>query len=340
MKQPQKFRLSNFGTRAEVPGAGGWHGLLSVSVVAYRNSQEELQRTIGSLVAAVEEARANLRFAPGQAAKQQDAQEAQTPQAKAAHAAQQAQTTAQPTDKKDDTVPLLLIDNSKDGRIDETWFADIKQDMERAKVRLEIESGHGNIGYGSGNNKSLYRYRHWLHLILNPDVEMQRDCLRLGIEYMLHNEDAALACPYAEDFKGRPQYLCKRYPSVLTLFLRGFMPGFMRPLFRQRLDRYEMRDLPTDKATEGVPMVSGCFMLCRRAALLRVEGFDPRYFLYFEDFDFSLNMAHFGPLVYLPAMRIKHRGGHAARKGPRHIAMFIRSALRFFNDHGWRVIKE
>ena len=336
MKQPKKFKLSDFGTRAQAAGAGGWHGLLSVSVVAYRNSRQELQRTVASLAAAVEEARANLRFAEGQEAR--GPQGTQTTKQKQPE--QTAQAIIQPTSEDDDAVHLLIVDNSEDGRIDETWFNEIKTDMERAKIKLEVESGHGNIGYAMGNNKSLYRYSHWLHLILNPDVEMQSDCLRVGIEYMLHNEDVALTCPYAEDFKGRPQYLCKRYPSLLTLFLRGFMPGFLRPLFRQRLDRYEMRDLPTDRATEGVPMVSGCFMLCRRDAMVRMGGFDPRYFLYFEDFAFSMNIAHFGPLVYLPTMRIKHRGGNAAGKGPKHIAMFIRSAFRFFGDHGWRILKE
>jgi hypothetical protein len=37
-------------------------------------------------------------------------------------------------------------------------------------------------------------------------------------------------------------------------------------------------------------------------------------------------------------MRILHRGGHAARKGIRHIGWFLRSALRFFNRHGWRLL--
>jgi GT2 family glycosyltransferase len=77
-------------------------------------------------------------------------------------------------------------------------------------------------------------------------------------------------------------------------------------------------------------------MLCRTAALKAVSGFDEGYFLYFEDFDLSLRIAKIGELAYVPAMRIKHAGGHAARKGRAHIGMFVRSAMRFFNTHGWR----
>ena len=41
---------------------------------------------------------------------------------------------------------------------------------------------------------------------------------------------------------GTTEYLCKRYPAVIDLALRGFAPRFVRALFRRRLDRYEMRD--------------------------------------------------------------------------------------------------
>ena len=33
---------------------------------------------------------------------------------------------------------------------------------------------------------------------------------------------------------GKRHYLCKRYPAVFDLLLRGFAPGFVRALFRRR----------------------------------------------------------------------------------------------------------
>jgi GT2 family glycosyltransferase len=66
-----------------------------------------------------------------------------------------------------------------------------------------------------------------------------------------------------------------------------------------------------------------------------VEGFDPRYFLYFEDFDLSLRLSKVAPIAYVPAVRIVHHGGHAAAKGFAHIRWFATSARRFFSMHGW-----
>ena len=69
---------------------------------------------------------------------------------------------------------------------------------------------------------------------------------------------------------GQREYLCKRYPAVFDLFLRGFAPAFLCRLFRRRLERYEMRDLmdvepPRDVI--GIPALSGAFMLVKRFAI-------------------------------------------------------------------------
>jgi hypothetical protein len=39
-------------------------------------------------------------------------------------------------------------------------------------------------------------------------------------------------------------------------------------------------------------------------------------------------------------MRIIHGGGNAAKKGLKHIGLFVRSGCRFFNSHGWRWFKQ
>jgi GT2 family glycosyltransferase len=140
---------------------------------------------------------------------------------------------------------------------------------------------------------------------------------------------------------GTPDFLCKRYPAVFDLFLRGFAPRAIRRLFRRRLDRYDMRDA-IDAAGEepvlGLPVMSGCCMLVRRKAIDATGGFDPKFFLYFEDFDWSVRLNKVAQSAYLPSFRVVHHGGGAARKGWKHIAWFVRSAFRFYGKHGWRFV--
>jgi hypothetical protein len=84
------------------------------------------------------------------------------------------------------------------------------------------------------------------------------------------------------------------------------------------------------------PVMSGCCMLVRRKAIDATGGFDPKFFLYFEDFDWSVRLSKVTKTVYLPAFRVVHHGGGAAHKGWKHIGWFVSSAFRFYNKHGWR----
>lgn len=202
--------------------------------------------------------------------------------------------------------------------------------------RVEVIEGHGNIGYGRANNLVLPRLDSDVHLVMNPDVELEPDTLTAALAAMEANPGIGVAAPCVHGSDGRREYLCKRYPSVWVLFLRGFAPAFLRRRFNAALDAYEMRDLP-ESAQANVPLASGCFMLVRTALFARLGGFDPRFFMYFEDYDLSLRAGRESAVAYVPEARIVHHGGDASAKGLRHILWFIRSAWRFFANHGWRL---
>jgi GT2 family glycosyltransferase len=202
---------------------------------------------------------------------------------------------------------------------------------------LEILHGHGNVGYGRANNLVLPRLDSDVHLVMNPDVELDRDALVAAIEELQLDTRIGAVAPAVRGPLGERQYLCKRYPTVWVLFLRGFAPAFIRKRFSAPLDRYEMRDIADDRAAIPVPLASGCFMLMRTAIFRRVSGFDPRFFMYFEDYDLSLRIGRIALVAYVPQARIVHYGGEASRKGFRHVAWFVRSAWRFFATHGWKL---
>ncbi|MCF8002608.1 MAG: hypothetical protein K9L32_00105 [Chromatiaceae bacterium] len=97
-----------------------------------------------------------------------------------------------------------------------------------------------------------------------------------------------------------------------------------------------MQDLAPDEPTQGIMIFSGSFMFCRRLPLARLGGFSDAFFVYFEDFDLSLRVANLGTVAYVPKVKAIHFGGHAARKGLRHILLFSRGAWTFFQRHGWK----
>lgn len=202
----------------------------------------------------------------------------------------------------------------------------------------EILSPGGNHGYGAGHNRAVAHAHAPYHLVLNPDAVLDEDAIAEAIRYLNGNPEIGLLTPKAFWPGGERQYLCKRYPSILDLLLRGFAPRLLQQWCAERLGQYEMRGVTEEEIVHGVPIASGCFMFLRRAAFDAVDGFSPHFFLYFEDFDLSIRLRQAGwGITYLPSVIITHYGGKAAKKGLSHIRMFISSTVLFFHLHGWRL---
>ena len=91
---------------------------------------------------------------------------------------------------------------------------------------------------------------------------------------------------------------------------------------------YRREQAPVER-TAG--WLSGSCLLLRREAFDSVGGFDPSYFMYFEDVDLGERLGRAGWLnVYAPSAEIVHTGSHATVHNKQ--AMFVehhRSAYRY-----------
>jgi GT2 family glycosyltransferase len=270
---------------------------LSVSIVLYNSSRTLLQRTLQSLVQAAEVA-----ISAGCLGR----------------------------------ITVDLIDNASAPLYRAQLERDVAEWQSSEYFQLRCTLQPRNKGFGNGHNVVLPALDSEFHLVLNPDVELHADALREGLSSLRRDNEIVLLSPKVFGGSGEQEFLCKSYPSVFVLLLRGFAPAFVRRPFDRRLADYEVRAQCSGDGPVDVPIASGCFMLMRTDALRSVGGFNDDFFLYFEDFDLSLRLAALGRLVFDPAMRIVHHGGYAANKGRRHLMYFVRSGVQFFNRHGWR----
>ena len=93
---------------------------------------------------------------------------------------------------------------------------------------------------------------------------------------------------------------------------------------RYRREREAPRERPAG-------WLSGSCLLVDLAAFASVGGFDPGYFMYFEDVDLAERLGKRGWLhVYVPSAVVVHEGGHATKREPHRMQrVHHTSALRY-----------
>jgi GT2 family glycosyltransferase len=220
---------------------------------------------------------------------------------------------------------VYVVDNSADS-------AEAFRDWV-AHERVTLISAGGNLGYGRGNNLAIRQsvQEHKYHLISNPDIALTPHTIESLYDYMEANPQTGLVMPKVVNADGSLQRLCKRSPRPLD-YLSGLTP--LKGWYERRRARLEMRDCSYEETME-VECLSGCFMFFRSRVLEALGGFDPGFFLYFEDFDLSQRARRMARNAYYPQAAVVHGHARQHRHSWRIRGYFLRSAVRYFNKWGW-----
>ena len=192
-----------------------------------------------------------------------------------------------------------------------------------------------NVGFGRAHNQVLKSAESCYHVICNPDVYFSSDIFSPMVRFMESRPDIGICCPKFLNPDGTLQPLNRRLPTVMDLLLRRLLPKALEPAFRSRLEAYDMRDVGYDHACD-VPFVSGALMFCRTQVLKQVGGFDPRFFLYFEDADLTRRINRLGyRTVFFPGVVVTHNWARLAHRSLRGGWLFATSAYRYFSKWGF-----
>jgi hypothetical protein len=192
-------------------------------------------------------------------------------------------------------------------------------------------------GYGENHNLNLQRAQGRYFVIMNSDMTVEPKIILCLADFMNECNDIGIVSPKILNADGTIQGFNKRYPTFYDLLLRRFLPKTFQQLFKRRLDYYEMRDIGYDHIYD-VQFLSGSFMFCRTDLLKKVGGFDPEYFFYFEDVDLCRRVQKTHRTVYNPSVSVVHYWKREAHKNWLFTYYFIRSAFRYFNRWGYKLL--
>ena len=190
-----------------------------------------------------------------------------------------------------------------------------------------------NIGFGRANNAVLPLLESKYHLLLNPDVSFEPSLLTRMIRHMEEHPNIAILTPRVLNEDGTEQYLPKKRISVHYL-LGGLLEGFGGVFLRWRKE-FTMADTHVQVPTP-VEFATGCFLLIRTEIFRKLNGFDPRFFLYQEDSDLSRRVLEerLGSIVYHPDMCVTHRWARENTRTLRGRMRQTRSIIKYFLKWG------
>lgn len=229
--------------------------------------------------------------------------------------------------------------------IDRLYVIDNASSQENMDFFSEYEFveyiSHENTGYGSSHNIALKKSveaEMQYHLILNPDIEFDKEVLNGLKKYMDENDDVVYVLPKVIYPTGELQYLCKLLPTPTDLIFRRFFKKTKK--IEDRDNFYSLKHSGYNKIMNP-PCLSGCFMFLRVETLQKYNiFFDERFFMYLEDFDLMRRLHRVGKTVYNPNYTIIHNHAKESYKNKKMLKNHIISAIKYFNKYGWFLDKE
>lgn len=195
-------------------------------------------------------------------------------------------------------------------------------------------SNKENTGFSRANNQAIRMSTGEYVLLLNPDTLVEEDTFQKVISFMdSHPEAGGLGVKMID---GRGNFLPESKRGLPTPAVAFFKIFGLSALFPRStlFGRYHLGYLSNEE-THQVDVLSGAFMLLRRAALDKTGLLDEAFFMYGEDIDLSYRITRAGyKNYYYPGTRIIHYKGESTKKGSlNYVFVFYNAMVIFARKH-------
>lgn len=207
-----------------------------------------------------------------------------------------------------------------------------------------------NIGFGRSINIAIGRARGEYLFIVNADMIIDEErAIEKILEYIGTNRDVGMVGPKLLNVNNTIQQSCFRFYTPITVMARRTFLG-KTTWGKQILDDFLMKDIFSSKEIKDpipVDWLMGSAMMVRRSDLDKVGLFDDRFFMYFEDVDWSRRFWENGlKVIYYPGARMYHYHFQSSKKKSffdsifnKYARIHIKSALKYFGKYGLKNVR-
>lgn len=191
----------------------------------------------------------------------------------------------------------IVVDNGSTDKSDDTvdGVADITL----------VRAGE-NLGFGKACNVGANLASSEFILFLNPDARLFPGTLVASLNFMRQPENASTGICGVQlvDENRNVVRTCARFPSVHGFVSHATGIDRIIPMVGHFMREWD------HSMTRQVDQVMGAFFLVRRSLYEELGGFDERFFVYFEEVDFSYRARQLGWMsTYFADAQAFHAGG-------------------------------
>jgi N-acetylglucosaminyl-diphospho-decaprenol L-rhamnosyltransferase len=193
---------------------------------------------------------------------------------------------------------LIVVDNASPD--------DTRDILGREATFAKVILGDANIGFGRGCNVGLQATTTPYVVFFNPDAQMEPDAVRTIVNFMDAHERCGICGPAILSGEGHDAHIqaVGALPRVSDIV--GDALGVHTTYKRCQQVRPGAPAFLTD-------WVSGSMLVGRTQLLQQLGGFDPRYFLYWEEADLCRRVLAANYEIWaVPQATVSHIGGVSA----------------------------
>ncbi len=201
------------------------------------------------------------------------------------------------------SIEIIVIDNAS---TDES--AKLLLDSRFDGLEFQLILNDKNRGFATACNQGAKLSSGDYYLFLNPDTELYEGSLRIPLAYISEkeNEDVGILGIQLVDEYENISRTCARFPTLQNLLIA--ILGLSKISWFKKYS-YLMVNW-NHKSNQQVDQVIGAFFFVRKTVFDLLAGFDERFFVYYEEVDFSYRAKKLGwKTFYLSEARAFHSGG-------------------------------
>jgi GT2 family glycosyltransferase len=200
---------------------------------------------------------------------------------------------------------VIVVDNaSTDGSF---------KAAEAVKLPIYLIKNARNLGFAAACNQGARIGSADYILFLNPDIIIFPFSINKAINFLEKDDNKNIGIVGIQLINEKNEIFrtCARFPNLYYFMIKimgldRLLPGLFKSNTMNEWDH---------KGSRRVDQVIGAFFLVRRKLFDLLGGFDERFFVYYEEVDFSYRAYKLGLYsYYLSSARAFHKGGGSSEK--------------------------